>query len=153
MQIKTLLASMLVNETNMRVLHWMVRGKGFQNAHAKVTSELYERIRGDIDVVAEAVLRLDDDAVDYISAVSILKDSDEDVIIVKADRTYDAKTVYVKVDEILGQILELIGKTLASEEIKRSTSVGIKATLEGIYEYYDVQKNYLNKCRLSDYDD
>ena len=53
-----LLANLQVHYTNLRNLHWNVKGKGFFVLHEKY-EELYNDVAGKIDEVAERMLQLD----------------------------------------------------------------------------------------------
>ena len=53
-----LLANLQVHYTNLRNLHWNVKGKGFFVLHEQY-EELYNDVAGKIDEVAERMLQLD----------------------------------------------------------------------------------------------
>ena len=146
--IRELLALLIVSESNMRCLHWLVAGKEFDNTHAGFTTSYYEMISEDVDYIAEVCIRLGIDVLNYDSAYQIAKEKSFPLIDDK--HNYSRKDASEICDSILGNIQKYLLVVLDSEVIKEPMNVGIKSTLEGMYEKYDKEKRFLNKRRLVD---
>ena len=147
---KKLLARLMVYETNMRVLHWQVTGKGFDRAHSGITDPMTDQIHSDVDVVAEKLIMIGGTPLDYLGVIRIIKESCPDVKFASADTSYSVKEVYSAVEGICASICHSIEECLADPVIQKPNNVSIKARLEGMHEYYDLQMRFLNRRRLED---
>lgn len=148
--LKRLLARLMVYETNMRVLHWQVVGKGFDRTHSGITDPMTDQIHSDVDVVAEKLIMLGGTPLDYLSVIRTIKDGCSDVKFASADTSYSSEEVYKAIDGICSSICHSIEECLADSLIQQPNNVSIKARLEGMHEYYDLQMRFLNKRRLGD---
>lgn len=149
-KMKYLLARLMVYETNLRVLHWQVTGKGFDRAHSGITDPMTAQIHSDVDVVAEKLIMLGGNPLDYLSVIRTIKEGCPDVKFASADTSYSAKEVYDAIEGICASICHSIEECLADPLIQQPNNVSIKARLEGMHEYYDLQMRFLNKRRLED---
>lgn len=145
MTLKTFLSVLLVYRSNFHVLHWLAKGKNFFRVHDKA-AEYYEEILNDVDVIAEMILRRDGSIVNYEEALEVIKeDENHEFLLVDSEKTYNAKEFKDNATKMLNDILQCIEELLATEYIQEPKNVGIKATLEGMYDKYDLQANYLLK--------
>lgn len=145
MTLKTFLSVLLVYRSNFHVLHWMVKGKNFFKLHDKA-AEYYEEILKDVDIVAEMILRRDGSIVNYEEALEVIKeDENHEFLLVDSNTTYGVKEFKENATKMLNDILQCLEELLATEYIQDPKNVGIKATLEGMHDKYDLQVNYLLK--------
>lgn len=144
---KYLLAVFMLHENNCRCLHWLSCGKAFDRAH-QIAEDLRSLISDDIDTIAEMSLRIDDSGVANLpETIGILKESDENHIIVDSNKCYEKKDVEKLTGVILEDILntiEIVYKDSSMEDIR---NVGIKSALESLYDKYDKEYRYLSKRR------
>lgn len=149
MTLNELLAVLVVERSNFEVLHWKAKGRHFDNVHNNVTAGYYDMVSDDIDVVAEMGLRLNINPVNYTSAYkTAVKVCGNDLVVVSADRDYSRDQVIETTDIILKLILFCIAQTLMTDEIQKDIkNVGIKASLEGMYDKYDKECRFLNARR------
>ena len=145
MDLKTFLSVLLVYRSNFHVLHWMAKGKNFFKIHDKA-SEYYDKILNDVDVVAEMILRRSDSIVNYEEALEIIKNNeDHEFLMVSGNRTYESDDFKEYATKMFNDILTCIEELLETDYIKDLKNVGIKATLEGMHDKYDLEANYLLK--------
>lgn len=145
MNLKTFLSVLLVYRSNFQVLHWMASGKNFFKLHTKA-DEYTGMISGDIDIVAEMVLRRENSIVNYKEALDIIEeDENNKFLLLGSDTNYETKEFVHYSRKMFKDILKCIESLLSSEYIQEPKNVGIKASLEGMYDKYDLQCNYLLK--------
>ena len=147
MNLRDLLAVFIIEESNFNILHWNCHGHKFDRMHS-LAEEWYNRCSKNKDVVAEMAMRIGLDPVSYLETFTILKNTDIDYKILTHDDKFDHDNFMKEVQEIIGQICDSILAVLDSEEIKKPENVGIKATLEGIYEEWDLDLRYKNPHRI-----
>lgn len=146
-EFKVLLSGMILYRHNFRVLHWNAKGEKFDRIH-QLADEYSEMLHGDIDTVAEMLMRLSQDPPSYDEVVEILRnDTDIDFKIIDGKAFYDYEEFSKLSNSMLNDILVSISNVLGTEEIAEFNNVGIKAELEGLYNKYDLQYRYLNKRR------
>lgn len=142
MDFKTLLSVLLVYRSNFHVLHWMCKGEAFFTIHAKA-SEYADMVLGDVDVIAEMILRHEDNIVNYKDALDIVENCEEHFVMVPSDKLVDINEFSKYSQKMFSDIMRCIERLLEAEEIKQPSNVGIKATLEGMHDRYDLQCRYL----------
>lgn len=143
MDLKTFLSVLLVYRSNFHVLHWMVKGKNFFTLHAKA-DEYTSEILKDTDVIAEMVLRFEDSVVNYEEALKIIESNDDhEFLLIESDKLFDTDDFCKYSMKMFGDILTCIEELLASDIIQDPKNVGIKATLEGMHDKYDLFNRYL----------
>ena len=143
MNLKTFLSVLLVYRSNFHVLHWMAKGKNFFVIHSK-SDEYCTEILGDIDKVAEMVLRVEDSIVNYKDALDIIDEyEDHEFLLLPGDEFYDGERFKKASITMFKDILKCIEDLLESDNITDPKNVGIKATLEGMHDKYDLQARYL----------
>lgn len=145
---KELTAVFALEAHNFKVLHWMAKGKQFDRIHVKLASDYYDMVSDDLDVVAELGMRLDEGVPNYAEVIKLLMKTDccEYEIIEAEDVDYE--TFVEKADKILHDIITSIICVYKRDDIQNDViNVGIKSTLEGLLEKYDLQYRYLNKRR------
>lgn len=139
-----LLTMMIISEANFRTIHWMVAGMKFNEMHLGA-DDFRKMVADDIDVVAEMILRRTD-------SIPTLKNvcGNERLIYDPEGNYIDFPKYLSLVSTILNGIKNAIGECLADPEITENPeNVGIKAELEGLYNKYDLQANYLIKRRFA----
>lgn len=151
MKIQELLAALLLAESNFKVMHWKYKGDQFDNYHKEVTSDYYTLCSDQADIVAEIIMRLDDDEdpLNYSEVLEVIDDSDNEYLIVDSDSYYSKEDVVKNTDNIFSGILKLIESILQEECIANNIrNVGIKSSLESMYETFDLQYRYINARRM-----
>lgn len=145
MDLKTFLSVLLVYRSNFQVLHWMVKGKNFFTLHAKADEYAGEVLK-DIDTVAEFLLRFDDSVVNYEEALKIIESNNEhEFLLIESNKLFGTDDFCKYSMKMFSDILVCIEELLDSEEIQNPKNVGIKATLEGMHDKYDLYNRYLVK--------
>lgn len=145
MTLKTFLSVLLVYRSNFHVLHWLAKGENFFTIHEK-TSEYYEEILKDADVIAEMILRRPDGKiVNYKEALLLVTEyTDHAFLLLDTDRyCYDSEDFKKYASEMFKDIIICIEELLDTDYIQKSSNVGIKSTLEAMHDKYDLQLNYL----------
>lgn len=145
MDLKTFLSVLLVYRSNFHVLHWMAAGEGFFTIHAKA-EEYCDLILKDIDVIAEMHLRLEDNIVNYAEALHLIEENeDHEFLLIDSSKLYDINEFKKYATKMFDDLLTCIEELLESDTVKDPKNVGIKATLEGMHDRYDLQCRYLLK--------
>ena len=147
MNLRELLSVFIIEESNFNILHWNCHGNKFDRMHT-LAEEWYERCAKNKDAVAEMAMRIGLDPVSYLETFAVLKNTDIDYKILTHDDKFDHDNFMKEVQEIIGQICASILAVLDSEDIKKPENVGIKSTLEGIYEEWDLDLRYKNPHRM-----
>ena len=145
MNLRTFLSVLLVYRSNFQVLHWMSKGKNFFTLHTKA-DEYSNEILKDVDVIAEMLLRFEDKIVNYEEAFKIIEsDSDHEFLLIESDKLFDTEDFCKYSTKMFRDILTCIEELLDSESIQNPKNVGIKSTLEGMHDKYDLYNRYLVK--------
>lgn len=145
MELKTLLSVLLVYRSNFHVLHWMSNGKEFFTMHAKA-EEYCDQILKDVDTVAEMVLRTEDSIVNYKEALEIIEHEEHhEFLLIESDKLFDIDDFRKHSIRMFKDILSCIEDVLSTDVIKNPKNVGIKSSLEGMHDKYDLQCRYLLK--------
>ena len=142
--IQLLQAMLTVHADNFRMLHWKACGKNFDSAH-KIAGDYYEMLSGDIDDVAEVMLRDDILPLNMLKCAQLVLNHGTNVQGITSSNDYDKEDIIEYSDKILGEIVNTIKITLEDYQVEHS--VGCKAYLEGLYDKYDKEWRYLNKRR------
>ena len=145
-KLETLLSTLIVAHANFRTLHWMSTGKRFDRQHT-LSAEYEGLVGGDIDVVAEILLR-------YQNKVPTLSEAITKSTIQLIDGgqpiTYEAFNPHVgtQLTRILSTILMVLKDESIQDDIR---NVGVKADLEGLMSKYDLQFRYLHAHRVREF--
>lgn len=141
MKLKTLLSVLMVYYSNFKVLHWMAEGEAFFTLHEKA-DEYADMLLADMDNVGEICLRANEGVVNYIEALRMIEeDENYEFLLINSGETYDVEKFKNNAIKMFNDILTCIKEAL-NEGIE---NIGIKSTLEGMYDKYDLQANYLLK--------
>lgn len=149
MNLKELCAVLTVYSHNFHVLHWGATGHRFDDIH-RLADQYYKMITDDIDVVAEQGLRLGQNPGGYSENLAILEHCKSSFLCLDyEDVNYEEFCRYTAamLEHILMCIANVLKSDIIADEI---ANVGIKSTLEAMYEKYDLQMRYLNKRRSED---
>lgn len=142
-----LFAMLQLHKSNFQVLHWKSVGSEYDTMHKDVTTDYYEKLADDADVVAENLMRQGIDPGNYFSVIRILRETNN-LFFVDETKSYRREEIVAKTDEIFKILLDQIAKCLLSPEIKDDIkNVGIKSFYEGLYDKYDLEYRFLNKRR------
>lgn len=145
MKLRTLLSVFMVYYSNFKVLHWMAEGKAFFMIHEKA-DEYADMILSDMDNIGEMCLRANEGVVNYIEALKMIEeDENYEFLLINSGDSYDVEKFKENATKMFNDILSCIKEVLDSG----IENIGIKSTLEGMYDKYDLQANYLLK-RLND---
>lgn len=145
MNLRLLLSMLLVYRSNFHVIHWKGKGKSFYRVHDKA-AEYYEKLLDDADKVAEMLMRLGQNPVNYPEAYELISNyEDTDFVIVESDKSYDVDDLTEYTALMFGDITSAIEAVLETEEIQDKHNVGIKASLESMHDEYDLVARYLNE--------
>lgn len=151
MTIKELLSVLIVERSNVEVIHWKSKGDFFDEIHNNITSSLYDMIADDIDVVAELGMRMGINPVNYMDALRYGTKSNPSLKVYSADNDYNRETAIKLLDNTLRNIHTSVLAVLTSDEISgNAENLAIKIALEGMYEKYDKEYRFLHQRRKDD---
>ena len=149
MKLKLLLSVLILYRSNFHNLHWNSKGKSFDRIHVQITDDYMGLMDKYIDIVGEMITRLGDNPPNLLEAIHIIEESDKNIFVVHSDDLYDLEDVIKCSDIMLRDVIELIKDAYEEPEIQDEFSnVGIKASLEGMVDEFDIQYRYLNKRRM-----
>ena len=141
MNLRTFLSVLTVYHTNFKVLHWMAEGKSFFVIHEKA-DDYSNYILNDIDIVGEMCLRSNEGIVNYTEALNIIEDDENhEFLLINSNESYDVEKFKKNASKMFNDILSCI-KEILDEGVE---NIGIKASLESMYDKYDLEVNYLLK--------
>lgn len=148
MNLRDLLAVFVLEESNFNILHWNCHGKKFDRMHA-LANDWYDRCGTAKDAVAEMAIRCGQQPIHYGEAIEVLKGSEIGFKVLTSDDKFEYDEFMKESQEIVQNICTSIAAVLNTDEIqKRPENVGIKATLEGMYEEWDLDMRYKNPHRM-----
>ena len=149
MKLKLLLSVLILYRSNFHNLHWNSKGKSFDRIHVQITDDYMGLMDKYIDIVGEMITRLGDNPPNLLETIHIIEESDKNIFVVHSDDLYDLEDVIKCSDIMLRDVIELIKDAYEEPEIQDEfRNVGIKATLEGMVDEFDIQYRYLNKRRM-----
>lgn len=150
MTLRDLLAVFLLEEANFDIMHWNSKGKKFDKMHT-LAEEWGERCDKHKDMVAEMAMRCGMKPIHYGEAIDILKSPDVGVSfrVLTSNNEFEWDNFIKEAQFICSSICQSIALVLNSEGIKKPENVGIKATLEGVYEEWDLDYRYKNPHRVA----
>lgn len=141
---KKLLAYIMFYSHNIHILHWKVVGEEFQANHEHF-DEYYKSMIDHIDLVAEMMLQLDQNPIDYPIMLDIVNTAGK-IVDVDVYRTYSGKEAFVIINEMYLHILGLIESL--HENMGNELPNSIKSTLDEIESWYRIRAKYLIPSRL-----
>ena len=148
MNLRDLLAVFILEESNFNILHWNCQGKKFDRMHS-LANEWYDRCGSNKDAVAEMAIRCGQEPVHYGEAIKILQGNEIGFKVLTSDDTFEWEDFMRESQDICKKVLKSIEEVLYSDEIQnKRENVGIKATLEGMYEEWDLDARYKNPKRM-----
>lgn len=146
MKLKELDALLRLYEANFRVLHWNSVGIDFNDSHKSITTEYYEMISDTIDKIAEILCMLGENPCNYLEAVKIVMNNNQNYTVVKSTDKYDRPAIVQLSNTMLNDICRLLAESI--EEVQDPINAGIKSELESILYDYTLQARYINARRL-----
>jgi DNA-binding ferritin-like protein (oxidative damage protectant) len=143
MELQTLLASLILNTHNIRVLHWNVVGIDFDPVH-KILDKYYNTLQQFTDEIAEISLQLNIPTLGMIDAFKVLKDDEKEYISLSGSKFYSSVEVFEQVEKIFS------GLIIAYEEACRDENIpsDINNKLEEHIYYLRKELRYKNRSRL-----
>ena len=147
MTFRLFLAQLMHYNMNIKNLHWLVHGDEFDSIHNGITNDYSDKLCEDIDYIAEVLLRNSEQPLNLIEAAQLITSANRKFVTVNTDHLYSKSEVYGILQKMLQDIqlsIEYLIRSLEGE-VKQ---VGIKSTLESMYEWYDLQTRFLNKRRI-----
>lgn len=145
MDFTTLGALLRAYEHNMKIIHWGACGPKFDRVH-KLCDEFAEMIHEDVDWSGETGLRLDQEPPSFDKIIELLQNADGKYIICQY-KLIDYKEAMDTIEKMFLDIMDALKEIHESDEMNKPENMGIKSTLESIYDKYDFQARYLNKRR------
>lgn len=145
MDFTTLGAILRTYEHNAKVIHWGAYGPRFDRVH-KLCDEFEEMFHADVDFAGETGLRIDQAPPSFDNIMSVLENSDHNYIVCQYKLIgYDEaiKTLQKMCADVMQALIEIH----ESELMQKPENMGIKSTIESVYDKYDFQVRYLNKRR------
>lgn len=146
MDFTTLGALLRTYEHNMKIIHWGACGPKFDRVH-KLCDEFAAMIHEDVDWAGETGLRLDQNPPSFDQIISILQNADEKYIVCQY-KLIDYKEAVQTIERMFCDIMNALTEIHESDEMSKPCNMGIKSTIESIYDKYDFQARYLNKRRM-----
>lgn len=135
---------------NFKVIHWAACGKKFDRIH-KLAEEYYVMINDDLDVLAEMGIRVNQNPAVMIKCTDIISNIDyHDFLVIEEYDNIDYNKFCTMSNIMLKDICFCIESLLENDEVKKPSNIGIKASLEGLHDKYDLQARYLNASRSID---
>lgn len=147
-KLKELNAVLRIYQSNFLNLHWNAVGEEFNDAHKGISTDYYEMCGKYIDSTAEMIVRFGVNPPNYLEVLDTIKDSNNQYMIIDSTQLYTRKDIIEKADIMLGDIVNLIGEVLESEEISATINTGIRSDLEAMHSEFDLQYRYINKRRM-----
>ena len=148
MNLRELLAVFVLEESNFNILHWNCHGKKFDRMH-NLANDWYDRCNTAKDAVAEMAIRCGQNPIHYGESIEVLKGSEIGFKVLTSDDKFEYEEFMNESQEIIKNICASIAAVLKSDEIQNDiVNVGIKATLEGMYEEWDLDMRYKNTHRI-----
>ena len=149
-ELNELFAVLVLYRMNFENLHWNSKGLGFDDAHKNISTEYYEKVNDDVDVVAEMLVRLGVNPMNYKEVFDCITNSSNDYMIVASNTLYSKKDVISMSQTLLTNICTAIVAVLDSDYMQETINAGMKSTLETLLDYYDLQARYINSRKLVD---
>lgn len=150
MNFTTFSAVLTIFRHNFKILHWGASGKKFDRIH-NLAEDYANMVNEDLDVIAEMGMRCGQHPVSMCEAIETIEHVDEQIVCLDY-KEFSFKEFVAASTVMLGTIMKCIATLRNSDEMQKDCNMGIKASLEAMYDKYDLQARYLN-ARRSDSDD
>ena len=143
----TILGALLrTYEHNMKIIHWGACGPKFDRVHT-LCDDFAAMIHDDVDWAGETGLRINQNPPSFDQILEILKNADGNYIICQY-KLIDYKEAMKTIERMLCDIMHALEQIHESDEMNKPCNMGIKSTLESVYDKYDFQARYLNQRRM-----
>lgn len=130
-----------VHSYNCKILHWGACGERFDDIHM-LSEEYSNMLRGTQDVIMEMGLRNGETPAKFSSIGKAIKD---DYILEYTEFEYD--DFCEKITDILENVLEILHELYENELYNKPINIGIRSTIESIFDSYDMQLRYIHARR------
>jgi len=143
MELQTLLASLILNTHNIRVLHWNVVGIDFDPVH-KILEKYYNTLQEYTDEVAEICLQLNINTLGLIEALKLLQKDEKAYLSLNGSKFYDSNKVFSNIDKIFSDLISAYIEVTKQESIPSD----IINKLEEHIFFLRKELQYKNRSRL-----
>jgi DNA-binding ferritin-like protein len=142
--LKKVLATLILYQYNIRILHWNTAGRTFDPVH-ELVDEYVSKFNEFIDEVAEMIIMLGGRPISLPQVLqSVATGREESKIVLSAETYYYLEDIYRKIDSMFSQLM-IDYQTLVSDN---SIPSPIISKLEEHYYWLLKEGNYKNKQRL-----
>ncbi len=135
-------SELVVSHHNMRMLHWNVKGHGFDKAHEKF-DEYTSKLSTFIDEIAEIMLMIYEEPLDLVSAIKVVESSDNELIYIGAGSKYPVTSAYA----ICNNIFESLLKTYVDASLSDDLPSDIKSKLDEHTYFFRLELRYKGRSR------
>ena len=116
-------------------------------SHSGNTRRLAELIHEQVDWAGETGLRINQNPPSFDQILNLLKHADHDYVVCQYKMIeYAEVTKYI--EKMLHDIMEALVELHELDFMNEPTNMGIKSTIESIYDKFDFEVRYLNKRRM-----
>lgn len=131
------LAALTIYENNMRILHWKLRGPDFHTTHERF-GDYYEELGKYMDEAAEQIISMGDDPVNSSDAMEIVRQSDLNGFVLKADADYPDDSAENAAYNMMEQLYKLSSE-LAGDD---SLPIDVSDVFMGHAKYFRIEGMY-----------
>lgn len=136
--LKKLLAMVIYYNHNIKVLHWKVCGKFFQENH-EFLGELYGEMNNHIDSVAELGLQCGENPISLQETLSILNEDSHEYVVVNPTLNYNEDDAFKAVLSMFKEIVSEIEAICKNNEMSEAQ----RNDLAALSSWYSLRANYL----------
>ena len=145
MKLKLLDALLRLYEQNFRNLHWNSVGLEFNDSHKNITTEYYEMVSKDVDLVAEILCMFNTNPANYAEAFELISNTEKKYLIVDSSKKYNKAEIVQLSQVMLNDICDLLAAVI--QQLQNPLDAGIKSELETMLFNYTKEARYLNARR------
>lgn len=138
-------AILTMYKRNFKLIHWGAIGPKFDRMHT-ISENYASMLEKDIDEVAEMGLRCNENPVNIDGILKELEKEDGSYIMLEF-KSFTYTEFTSATDKMFAGILKAIAELRNSSKLQEDSNMGIKASLESMYDRYDLQYRYLNDRR------
>lgn len=141
--LKVLLAALIKQQYNLRILHWKATGLDFNTTHQEILDDYIDKFSDYIDQVAEMLILCNEEIPTSKELDIIAKEAKVDFPI--KVQSYNSEDIYLLIDKIFSTIISIIRQCSQSDKYPSY----INSELDSIEYWFSIEGKYKNKQRLS----
>ena len=145
MDFTTLGAILRTYEHNAKVIHWGAYGPRFDRVH-KLCDEFEAMFHEDVDYAGETGLRLEQAPPSFDKIMEVLENSEHNYIVCQY-KLIGYEEAIKTLQKMCADVMEALVEIHESDIMQQPVNMGIKSSIESVYDKYDFQVRYLNKRR------